>query len=88
MSQLSNYPPGVTGMEPQINGYPESVESGICPNCHLKFDELDFVWYGEEGMAECPECEDEIWIDAPEKPEDPVAEEEAGIRHWQERHML
>ena len=46
--------------------YEESQGEGVCPNCHLKYDDLTFVWYGNEAVAECPECEGEIWVDAPE----------------------
>jgi rRNA maturation protein Nop10 len=46
--------------------YPESQEDGICPECHLKFEDITFVWYGEYGVGECPECGGEIEVDAPE----------------------
>lgn len=61
---MSNLPPGITGNEPEIAGYPESVNSGVCKECGLVFEELDFVWIGDEGVATCPECESEIWIEA------------------------
>ena len=56
----SNYPPGVSGHEPQIVGAPERQVEGsfICDACdqevHAKFTvTLDFEWYGE---WVCPEC--------------------------------
>lgn len=64
--QLSDLPPGVSQNDPHIVGYPETQQAGECGNCGLKFDDLTFVWYEFEGVSECPSCESEIWIEAPE----------------------
>lgn len=45
---------------------PESQESGECDDCGLKFDDITFVWYGEEGVGECPECLRQIIRERPE----------------------
>lgn len=48
---LSNYPPGVTGNEPQIAGYDE-IEAP-CTSC-----DRDLIYYGDRHQAdsECPTC--------------------------------
>ena len=43
---LSNYPPGVSGNEPQIVGYPE------CPECDEPYDADP----DEFGGLDCPNC--------------------------------
>lgn len=64
-------------MREEPREYPETQQSGVCEGCHLKFDDLTFVWYGEEGYSECPECLSDIWIEAPEPDWDAIAEAKA-----------
>ena len=45
---LSNYPPGVTGNEPQIAGYSE------CPRCGASYEESDS--WENDGYLFCGEC--------------------------------
>lgn len=74
---LSNLPPGVTGNEPQIAGYPEFEAKGL--ECGWEYErpesgELQIcAWTGTEtvyvdrvgmtGLWECPECGQEHEID-------------------------
>ena len=49
---MNGYPPGVTGMEPQIAGCDEFEST--CPEC----GEIDLLFYGDkwEATSECPTC--------------------------------
>ena len=40
--------------------FPQSQGEGVCPECHLKYDDLTFTWHGNEACAECPECGDDM----------------------------
>jgi len=62
---LSNYPPGVTGLEPQISGYPESEQEVHCTNCDSD-EQMTVSWMDRMGIAVCPICESEIEVEPPE----------------------
>lgn len=61
---LSNYPPGVTGNEPEIAGYDEAdvtVQDFTCPRCEAVAAEVDGVRmrasrYAYVDIVECPSC--------------------------------
>lgn len=53
MSSLSNYPPGVSGNEPQIVGYDDDEFEFVCPGCDL---ELTFLGDWSDATAECMNC--------------------------------
>ncbi len=85
---MSNYPDGMIRRNWRfIDGYPETTNQGKCDECGLKFDGLTFVWLDdEEGMSECPNCEAEIWIQAPEPDPDEWRErqrEKAELDWWE-----
>lgn len=70
---LSNYPPGVTGNEPQIAGYPESEIQVECDGIFYDDDDnespCDFsgqvtlVHDGLTGDWDCPKCETNHTVD-------------------------
>lgn len=53
-------------MREEPKEFPETQDEGKCDECGLVFDDLTFVWYGEDGWSQCPTCEGDIWIQAPE----------------------
>jgi hypothetical protein len=61
---MSNYPPGVSGFEPQIAGYPERSDTrpvNGCGKCDAEIEEAEgeLVFYTGEVTFywECPECQ-------------------------------
>lgn len=74
----SNYPPGVTGNEPQIAGYPEIEEEIECPNCGETNEVVGFVVSGSKFAYTisftCPDCEYEWEEDEEYEPEPPEPE--------------
>ena len=56
-----NYPPGVTGNEPEIAGYPETeaVEEGACRDCPFWAEVTITTWTTPSEICKtwtCPEC--------------------------------
>lgn len=67
----SNYPPGVSGNEPQIAGYDERVISCGCPECGQDVEVEAYLIFVDRIAREatfgfeCPECgaETEVTLD-------------------------
>lgn len=65
MAGLSNYPPGVTGMEYQIAG--ASAETDEAVSCECGFSgEVVVSHYGTAWTWECPDCGAEVWGEEPD----------------------
>lgn len=67
--RASNYPPGVTGLEPQIAGYGEY--EFVCPTCD---EELVFSGTKWDAWATCPTC-GEVNVDPSDLWESEAAEQ-------------
>lgn len=60
---LSNYPPGVTGNEPQIAGYDATEEVRECPVCGEETEGWLSAMRGLVATWTCFECDHEDEID-------------------------
>jgi len=61
MYDKSNYPPGVTGREYEIQGADrewEAPSKGVCPHCDWDDQEYDVAWEEYQGNTHwfCPGC--------------------------------
>lgn len=55
--ELSNYPPGVFGNEPEIAGCPESEEFRVCASLECDFEGVVTVCFGAyDTYWDCPTC--------------------------------
>lgn len=54
---MSNYPPGVSGNEYEIQGADEEVESEyLCSHCEIKRMGIIYIYHGERWFI-CNECD-------------------------------
>ena len=69
---MSNYPPGVTGLEWQIAGCDEEEAVRECGGEECSFSgDVTIYWHTRtSGMWECPECFDQHEEEASEPDED------------------
>ena len=64
---MSNYPPGVTGFEPQIAGYPEGEAPHTCDSSECEHHDDAWPFYEDNGVRQYDDCEScgvpqmEVW---------------------------